>query len=664
MSAMLPSFVSTLGWALIHFLWQGTLVGMAVAIALMLLRNARPQARYAVGCAALALCLALPIFGIWRGLRAETSIADVSVTAALATNAATAAAAVDPVFVATSASWQSILQGQLPWIVALWSIGAGLLALRMAMGMMWVGRVGRSRSGASNAHWQAQLDRLAAAFGMHREIRLRVVAGSNGLGIDSPVAARWWRPMVLVPAALIARMPSDLLEALLAHELAHIKRHDYLINLIQSAIEALLFYHPVVWWLSKQIRIEREQIADDLAAQALGEPRRLALALQQLDLIQQDMIQQDLIQRDRLQDGFPNAQFALAANGGNLMSRIQRLIRPNQHALSWRMALPIIGLTAVCLTVYAHDTTPALAATTTASTSSTPAVAAARAASVAPALAGLSTSAMAAPVIATAGNPHAKVRIAHASDRSGDAYAIVRADKDGINMSGDTRDIPAIEGTRKKVHGDFVWVRRGDKTYVVQDPSLIAKAVELWQPAEALGAKMDAMSAKMEIPSQQMEELGRQMEALSGKGSPYSDAMEKTSAKMETLGRQQEAIGAKMEALGDKMERAKEADREALERQMQALQAQMQPLDQQMEKLGAEMELHSKEMDRTQQPMEALSKQMEAASKPMEELGKQMEVLGKQEEQLGHEADRAVKALIDEALRSGKAVPADRTEPN
>jgi beta-lactamase regulating signal transducer with metallopeptidase domain/predicted nucleic acid-binding Zn-ribbon protein len=658
MSAMLPSFVSILGWALVHFLWQGLLVGMATAIALMLLRNARPQARYAVGCIALALCMALPLVGVWRGLHAAASIGDVSMTGALASNAAITATVVDPVFMATSAPWQSTLQGQLPWIVALWSIGAGLLALRMAMGMMWIGRAGRARSGANDLQWQARLDRMALAFGIHRDIRLHVV-----IDLDSPVAARWWRPMVLVPAAIIARMPADLLEALLAHELAHIKRHDYLVNLVQSAIEALLFYHPVVWWLSKQIRIEREQIADDLAAQALGEPRRLALALQQLDLIQHEHAR-----KTRLQHGHaihPNTHLAPAAHGGNLMSRIQRLIRPNQHALSWRMALPIIGLAAVCLTVYAHDSTPALAKA--ASTTSTPAIATARAASVAPALAGPTTSVSMAPVIATAdtrGKTNVSIRNAHTSYRSGDAYAIVRAGKDGISMSGDSRDIPVIEHTRQNVHGDFVWVRRGDKTYVVQDPSLIAKAVELWQPAEALGAKMEAMSAKMEIPSKQMEELGRQMEALGSKGSPYRDAMEKVSEKMQALGRQQEAIGTKMEALGNRIEHARQADRKALEGQMQALQAQMEPLDAQMEKLGAEMELHSKEMDRTRQPMEDLSKQMEEASKPMEALGKQMEDLGKQEEQLSHEADRAVKALIDEALRSGKGVPAESAEPN
>ena len=83
---------------------------------------------------------------------------------------------------------------------------------------------------------------------------------------------------MLVPAVLVTGMPPHLLEALLAHELGHIRRHDYLINLLQNVVEILLFYHPAVWWLSRRIRTEREQIADDFAAHHLGDPRRLALA--------------------------------------------------------------------------------------------------------------------------------------------------------------------------------------------------------------------------------------------------------------------------------------------------------------------------------------------------------------------------------------------------
>ena len=154
-------------------------------------------------------------------------------------------------------------------------------------------------------------------------------------GIASPLAAGIWRPVVLVPASLITGMPPELLSALLAHELAHVRRHDYLFNLLQNVIEALLFFHPAVWWISRGVRIEREHIADDFAARQLGEPRRLALALSELERLQ-----------------FSTHHLAIAANGGDLMSRITRLLRPAPQALNWKAAMPLLALAGACLGIY------------------------------------------------------------------------------------------------------------------------------------------------------------------------------------------------------------------------------------------------------------------------------------------------------------------------
>jgi D-alanyl-D-alanine endopeptidase (penicillin-binding protein 7) len=216
------------------------------------------------------------------------------------------------------------LQDKLGWIVALWAACAGALGLRMAAGLLWIGRAARIQ--ACDPAWQARLSRLAERCGLGREVRLRVV---NGLA--SPITAGWWRPVVLVPASLLAGMPPHLLEALLAHELGHVRRHDYLVNLLQNVIETLLFYHPAVWWLSRRIRAEREQIADDFAARHLGEPRRLALALSELEKLQ-----------------FSSHHLAQAANGGDLMARIRRLLRPDVQALNWKAAIPVLGLAVVC----------------------------------------------------------------------------------------------------------------------------------------------------------------------------------------------------------------------------------------------------------------------------------------------------------------------------
>lgn len=314
---MAAALVSQLGWVLLDFLWQGALIGCATALLLTALRNARAESRYLVACSGLLLCLAWPAAALVLRVAGDgetTGAAALPLASWLAAGAG-----------AQDGGWSGRLQDSLSWIVGAWAFCAAALALRMALGLLWVRKAANSRGG--DAHWQARLDKLAQGVGIDGAVRLRVVEG-----LASPVTAGWLKPVVLVPAALLTGMPAPLLEALLAHELAHVKRCDYLVNLAQSVIETLLFYHPAVWWISHRIRVEREHIADDLAASSLGEPRRLALALSELEKLQ-----------------FSHHHLAQAANGGDLMQRIKRLVRPDTQALNWKAALPVLGLAAACI---------------------------------------------------------------------------------------------------------------------------------------------------------------------------------------------------------------------------------------------------------------------------------------------------------------------------
>lgn len=303
--------VATLGWVLLNFLWQGCVVACLTAELLVALRNARPEARYAVACLGLALCLAWPaavLASILAGPHAAQA-GDAFFGIGLA-----GAPALEP------GNWLAWLQAHTGWIVALWAACVGALCLRTAIGLLWIDRTVRTEHG--DPAWQARLSAMAERCGLGRAVRLRIVGR-----LASPVTAGWWRPVVLVPASLVSGMPAPLLEALLAHELGHIKRHDYLVNLLQNVVEILLFYHPAVWWISRRIRAEREQIADDFATRHLVEPHRLAQALSELERLQ-----------------FADARLAQAANGGDLLARIRRLLHPSRQALDWRAAVPVLGL--------------------------------------------------------------------------------------------------------------------------------------------------------------------------------------------------------------------------------------------------------------------------------------------------------------------------------
>src|SRR5450830_1083828 len=322
-----PMFVAALGWTLLDFVWQGALLACVAGLGLFALRHARPQARYAL---ALLACLVWPAASLIARLAAAApATVEATLFAPRIASAATPAA--------LPLAWFSAHLGA---CVLAWAACAAALSLRMGLGLWWIARA--AGSDAHDPSWQARLDALANNFGIRRALRLRIAER-----LASPMTAGFWRPVVLLPASVLSGMPPELIEALLAHELGHIQRADYLVNLCQNVVETLLFYHPAVWWLSHCVRQERELIADELAAQHVGQ-RRLALALSELEKCQ-----------------FSRQQLALAANGGDLMSRITRLLRPDTRRLHWKSAAPVLCLAAALVAGCAQlGSAPATAAAT------------------------------------------------------------------------------------------------------------------------------------------------------------------------------------------------------------------------------------------------------------------------------------------------------------
>src|SRR5688572_7049039 len=253
----IDQLIPAIGQALLHSVWQGAAIGLLAALALRAARNAKPQVRYAIACLALLACTLAPLITAALQLFDTTPVVPVHDAAMRDTFVMTLAGA------DASTDWQTRLAAWQPMIVALWAAGASVFCLRTLFGVAWIRRMRMAPQPPLQARWQASLDRLGERFGV-RNVSLRLIES-----LDSPVAAGCWRPVVLLPMSVALRMPVELVEALLAHELAHIRRHDYLVNLLQRAVEALLFYHPVTWWLSHRIRVERELVADALAADAI-----------------------------------------------------------------------------------------------------------------------------------------------------------------------------------------------------------------------------------------------------------------------------------------------------------------------------------------------------------------------------------------------------------
>ncbi len=304
----LPRFVEALGWALVHSLWQLALLGVVTALVLRGIGHARLRLQHALAFGALVLCLILPVAMFLRAFLATPVptaglVFPLDVAPLLGTQVQLAPA---------SAPWTARalerLTHLLPWVASAWAVGTAFMALRLTGGF-FTARDWRRQSEPAPSAWEAHLQALAEGMALRGRVALRVSAR-----LASPIAMGLWRPVVLVPLAFFTELPEPYIEALLAHELAHVKRRDYLLNLLQNVIEVLLFHHPTVWWLSRRIRNLREHLADDLAARTIGEPRRLALALDALD--------------DLKSVPSPHPHLALAARGGTLFDRIHRLLIP------------------------------------------------------------------------------------------------------------------------------------------------------------------------------------------------------------------------------------------------------------------------------------------------------------------------------------------------
>ena len=602
MSELLSTLIPLLGRALLDFVWQGAVIGLVAGLVLSLMGNARPNARYAVGCVALLACLLAPLVDVVLLLTSQSMS-----TSAMA-RLSSSGMAVDTTALPAVVAWAAPFEIQLPLVVALWSAGASVFLLRHAAGVAWIERMrARTHDTAARRQWQQRLDALATRFDLLRTPVLRLVDG-----LDTPASAGWLRPMVLLPAALAMRMPVDQLEALLAHELAHIKRNDYLVNLLQCVVEALLFYHPVVWWLSREVRRERERIADQLAADVCGSPRTLAIALSTLS-----GLRSELPPHVRC----PSPHVAQAAHGGHLMSRIEQLVRPGRTSAG-RFAFPVLGLAAVCIAFYAHaqiTTLPLMQVQAGASTA-----------------------------ITTRANMHGT---------SDQPFALVRADHTTMTMAGSTRDIDDIKAAGHGKDGEYLWFKRDGKAYVVTDPAVLARVKSTWRETDALGEQMDALGKQMEAHGKVMEGLGGRMETLSA-SQEETPAMREAARRLEALGAQQEALGRQQEALARTQANADDATQDKLGAQMDALSQQMDALSARMDEQSRILQAESANMQRNAAPMEALSRQMEDAGKPMEALGARMDVMGKRMDALSAQATRETSAIIDEAMAKQLAAAA------
>lgn len=327
--------VVDLGWTLLHSLWQIAFVSILLFLAIRLLQNRSANLRYAISLAALAVSLIIPIVtfiqisakdsssastevgkGAFYEVRKESLIGSNSVPVEASKGVvATNGRQTESIFSGVWEKSKLYVSDFLPVAVFFWLFGIMFFSIRLCGGFFQQRFYRTAAEGTIDSHWQDACSRLCDAVGIGQTVKIL-----KSTRLKTPIAVGVFKPVILIPAGLFLQIDPRELETIIVHELIHIRRYDPLVNIGQCFIETILFYHPAVWWISAQVRREREFATDAAVVEMYSNSHVVyARALANLEEI-------------RLTANIKTPRHATAANGGNLMQRIQRILKVKTEA--------------------------------------------------------------------------------------------------------------------------------------------------------------------------------------------------------------------------------------------------------------------------------------------------------------------------------------------
>jgi beta-lactamase regulating signal transducer with metallopeptidase domain len=332
-----------LGWTLVHSVWQCALVAAVLALLLGAHRRASSSTKYMASCAAMLLSLLGPVAtfvvlsvhadsGGKTGVEMPIGPVHVwaqSAQALIVTTDGAAPSMAPPLTVVTERAAEWSWRSALPWLSSAWLCGVGVICVRHVGGCVWLRKLRRSARRVSDDDAVVRLLRIQRLLGIGR----RAILLAESALVQVPSVIGVFKPIVLLPCSALTGLSAVQLDAILAHELAHVRRHDYVVNLVQLALETLLFYHPAVWWIGKQIRAERENCCDDIAVAAVGSISAYGQALTAMET---------------LRCTIPSV-LVMGATGSSLIQRVRRLVQPEPRRSSTLLLGPTVFIVVVVL---------------------------------------------------------------------------------------------------------------------------------------------------------------------------------------------------------------------------------------------------------------------------------------------------------------------------
>ncbi|MCI4647966.1 M56 family metallopeptidase [Phaeodactylibacter sp.] len=299
-----PALAEALGWTLLHSLWQGAAIALSLALLLIFSRSRTPNFRYLMSIGAmLSLLLAALATFVWLYDPAAPVLNAVAAVALNPTVITPDVALPTPASSHPTVS-PNYFEPYLPLIAGGWLLGVILLALRLIGEYAYLQHLRHYRCSLASAGWTGRLGELARRTGLTRPVYLKETAR-----IHSPMVSGVLKPVILMPVGMLNGLSTAEVEQILLHELAHIRRYDYLVNIGVAAIETVFFFHPFVWWMGSRIRTEREHACDDLAIEISGNAATYVTALANAESWRVD-----------------GRRLSMAFAGGTVLQRVQRIL--------------------------------------------------------------------------------------------------------------------------------------------------------------------------------------------------------------------------------------------------------------------------------------------------------------------------------------------------
>lgn len=322
------SILEALGWTFIDSLWQGLFISATILVFILLFRIKSANAKYWLQVIGMVLIFAGALASfVYHSNTAQNVNPEHAVSGDYSLQLFSYISQ-SKGLTASYQHWESAIEPFFPWLVSFWMLGAIVFTFRLIGGFYYVQRLKTMAIPINDGMWLSKFEKLKQRIGIDKAILFL-----ESTRINVPMVAGHLKPILLVPIGMFTNLSSHQVEALLLHELSHIKRHDYLVNIIQSVLEVVLFFNPAVWYISAQVRKEREHCCDDMA---------LFCGVNSLEYVRAlTSIQEEIINKNSI-------AMALANNNNQLLLRIKRLLGrvDTSQSYSWHRLFIIVLLTA------------------------------------------------------------------------------------------------------------------------------------------------------------------------------------------------------------------------------------------------------------------------------------------------------------------------------